>query len=328
MTFDRKVILEKARLCFDREIAALRTTSEGLDDSFVAVLECIQSTIRHGGKLIFTGVGKNTPLGAKLTATFNSTGVPAHFLDPNNALHGDLGICREGDLAFFISNNGETEDLLRLVPLVQRFGCSTVALTRSADSTLARTVDHVLLYRVEREACPLNLAPTASTAAALALGDALAMVFLEVRGFTREDFARFHPAGTLGKYLLLRVREIMRTGERFACGAASSSVRDALMDMTRARCGTIALTGADGTLAGVFSDGDFRRASLNDETILQREVEEVMTRNPVTVEAEALAVDALRIFEHNKVNDLVAVDSENRPVGLLDGQDLPQLKII
>ena len=328
MNPDRKVILEKARICFVREIAALQDTADHLDDSFIAVLHAIERTIRNRGKLIFSGVGKNTPICDKLAATFNSTGVPAHILNANNALHGDLGMCREGDLAFFISNNGETEDLLRLVPLVQRLGCATVALTRAPESTLARSVDHILLYRVEREACPLNLAPTASTAAATALGDALAMVFLEERGFTREDFARFHPGGLLGRFLLLRVRELMRTGDQFACKPDQCSVRDALMAMTEARCGSIALVSPEGRLSGVFTDGDFRRASLNNPEILQRPVCEVMTKQPITVAADTRAADVLHTLEHHDINDLVVVDHEQRPVGLLDGQDLPKFKIL
>lgn len=321
-------VLTKARQCLELEAAALTATAAALDSAFVRVVEAIGDTVLAGGKLIFSGMGKNIPICQKLVGTFNSTGVPSTFLDPNQALHGDLGLCCDKDLALLFSNNGETEDMLRLIPLLKRLGVRMVALTRNADSALARNSDLSLVYRAEREACPLNLAPTASTTAALGLGDALAMVYLDVRGMTRDDFARFHPAGSLGKTLLLRVSEIMRTGERFACRAETVDVREALLALTEARCGTIALTAPDGSLSGVFSDGDFRRASIRDEYILQRRVCDYMTRKPRTVPADALAVDALRIFEKSKVNALVAVDADGRPMGLLDGQDLPRLRIV
>ncbi|MDX2108655.1 MAG: KpsF/GutQ family sugar-phosphate isomerase [Verrucomicrobiota bacterium] len=328
MHLDRKALLEKARHCFNLEAEAIRLTSDRLTDEFVTVIEVIQDAIVSKHKLIFTGVGKNVPVCQKLVGTFNSTGVPTTFLDPNQALHGDLGLCVEGDVAFLISNSGETEELLRVIALVKRLGVTTVAITQMRESTLARNSDHVLLYHAEREACPLGLAPTASTTAALALGDALAMVYLDVRGFSREDFARYHPAGSLGKALLLRVSEIMRTGARFASLPDTASVRDALIAMTHAKCGTIALTLPSGKLAGVFSDGDFRRASLKDEYILLRKASDYMTCNPKTIAANSLAVDALKIFEKSSVNDLIAIDAEGNPVGLVDGQDLPKLKIV
>ncbi len=328
MQVDEQTLLEKARHCLELEAMALKATAESLDGSFVAVIRAIATTVLGGGKLIFSGMGKNTAVCQKLVGTFNSTGVPATFLDPNQALHGDLGLCCDKDLALLFSNQGETEDMLRLIPLLKRLGVRMAAITRNASSTLARECDLSLTYRADREACPLNLAPTASTTAAMGIGDALAMVYLDMRGLTREDFARYHPAGSLGKTLLLRVSEVMRTGERFACRHESINIRDALLALTDARCGTIALTGDEGTLSGVFSDGDFRRASIRDEYILQRRVADYMTRNPLTVRADALAVDALHIFERSKVNALIAVDQNNKPVGLLDGQDLPKLRIV
>ncbi|NBD39070.1 MAG: KpsF/GutQ family sugar-phosphate isomerase, partial [Verrucomicrobia bacterium] len=228
-----------------------------------------------------------------------------------------------------VSNSGETEDLLRLLPSLKRLGLTTVALTGDAESSLARFCDHVLLYHYEREACPLNLAPTASTTSALAVGDALAMVYLELRGFTRDDFAKYHPAGSLGKALLLRVEEIMRTGKRFATAPDSVSVQEALLAITKARCGSIALCDtASGKLTGVFSDGDFRRAALKGEQVLQEPVRRFMTASPRTVRKGALAVEALHIFEEAAVDDLVVLDEHHRPVGLIDGQDMPRLKLV
>ena len=283
----------------------------------------------HGRKLIFTGVGKNVGIGMKLAGTFNSTGVPATCLDPNQALHGDLGLCREGDLAFLLSNSGQTEDILRLVPLLKRMGAVTVAITGRPDSDLARACDEVLAYRAEVEACPLNLAPTASTTAALALGDALAMVYLDLRGFSKDDFARYHPAGTLGRSLLLRVDEIMRTGDRFACQPANATVREVILAMTQAKTGTTAVFDpADGRLAGVFTDGDFRRHFLRDPACLEQPVADVMGRHPKSIAHSALAVEALRKFEELAVDDLIATDPDGRPVGVIDGQDLPKIRLV
>ena len=329
MSLDKAALLDKARNCLDQEIAAIKATAEHLDDSFVATIETIQETILDGKKLIFTGVGKNVAIGEKLAGTFNSTGVPACFLDPSQALHGNLGVCTEGDLALLISNSGQTEELIQMLPLIKRLGLKTILITSKADSDLAANSDLVLLYRVDEEACPLNLAPTASTTAAMALGDALAMVYLDVRGFTREDFAKLHPAGSLGKSLLLLVSEIMRTGERFASLPETSTVQDCIMSMTKVKCGTLALTNTGtGKLIGVFTDGDLRRAAVKGDDFLHKPVTEYMTRDPKVISDNALAVDALRILEKSLIDDLVVVDDNLCPIGIIDGQDLPKLKIV
>ncbi len=329
MSLDKAALLDKARNCLDQEIAAIKATAEHLDDSFVATIEAIQETVLDGKKLIFTGVGKNVAIGEKLAGTFNSTGVPACFLDPGQALHGNLGVCTEGDLALLISNSGQTEELIQMLPLIKRLGLKTILITSKADSDLAANSDLVLLYRVDEEACPLNLAPTASTTAAMALGDALAMVYLDVRGFTREDFAKLHPAGSLGKSLLLLVSEIMRSGERFASLPETSTVQDCIMSMTKVKCGTLALINTEtGKLIGVFTDGDLRRAAVKGDDFLHKPVTEYMTRNPKVISDNALAVDALRILEKSLIDDLVVVDDNQRPVGIIDGQDLPKLKIV
>ena len=329
MSLDKATLLDKARNCLGQEIAAIKATAEHLDDSFVATIEAIQETVLDGNKLIFTGVGKNVAIGLKLTGTFNSTGVPACFLDPSQALHGDLGVCTEGDLAILISNSGQTEELIQMLPLLKRLGLKTVLLTSKTDSDLAANSDLVLQYRADQEACPLNLAPTASTTAAMALGDALAMVYLDLRGFTREDFAKLHPAGSLGKSLLLLVKEIMRTGERFASLPVTSSVQDCIMAMTKVKCGTLALTDSEnGKLIAVFTDGDLRRAAVKSNDFLNKPVSDYMTRDPKVISDNALAVDALRILEKSLIDDLVVVDDNQRPVGIIDGQDLPKLKIV
>src|SRR5471030_1980052 len=203
MTLAPKSVLARARACIQIETEALRETAKGLGPEFVATARAVAAAIAGGHKLIFSGVGKSASIAQKIAATFNSTGVASCFLDSTQALHGDLGLCEEGDLAFLLSNSGQSDEILRLLPMLRRFGLKIVAFTSSPGSDLAKSADFHLHYRVPREACPLKLAPTASTTAALALGDALAMVLLEERGFTRDDFARYHPAGNLGRVLLL-----------------------------------------------------------------------------------------------------------------------------
>src|SRR4051812_6541985 len=241
MALQSKSALARARACIRIETAALVETARSLGQEFVATAQAVDAATRRGGKLIFTGVGKNAHIGQKIAATFNSTGVSSCFLDATQALHGDLGLVDEGDLAFLLSNSGQSEEILRLVPVLKRFGVSIVAFTSTPDSDLVRNANLKLLYRVPREACPLKLAPTASTTAALALGDALAMVLLEARGLTRDDFARYHPAGNLGRVLLLRVKDIMRTGARLPKAADTVSTQDAIFAMTKAKSGSIAL---------------------------------------------------------------------------------------
>jgi arabinose-5-phosphate isomerase len=330
MPLDNATILAKARHCLAIERKALEATGKGLDEEFVAAVRIVEATVKAGGKLICSGVGKNAPIAQKLAGTLNSIGVPACFLDPTQALHGDLGLCTAGDLAILFSNSGATHEMLRLLPLVEKFGLKTVALTGTPGSELARGSDYRLIYSAPLEACPLALAPTASTTAALALGDALAMVLLESRGLTREDFAKYHPAGTLGMTLLLRVKDIMRTGD--GCPVLKetrTNVQQAIFAMTKAKAGAVALVDASGRLTGIFTDGDFRRSALNGgEDFLKKPVTEFMTRRGKTVPVEGLAVEALKIFQSMKISDLFAVDAKHRPVGYIDVQDLPKLRIL
>jgi len=329
MAIQSKTVLRRARACIRLEMAALEATAKALDREFVAVAETVEAAASRGAKLIFSGVGKSAHIAQKLVGTFNSIGARACFLDATQALHGDLGLCARGDVALLFSNSGQSEEVLRLVPLLRRFDVTTVACTSRPDSALATSTDLRLLYRVPREACPLALAPTASTTAALATGDALAMVLLEARGLSREDFARFHPAGNLGRVLLLRVRDIMRTGERCPIAPDTISTQDAILAMTKAKSGSIALVKPrGGKLSGILTDGDFRRSALSGPAFLQKPVSTFMTREPRTVRADALAVDALRLFEAHKIDDLIAVDERGRPVGLVDGQDLPKLQLL
>lgn len=329
MLSDDQAILAKARQCLAIEGEAIAATASSLDTGFVQAVRAINEVVAAGGKLIFSGVGKSAHIAQKLTGTFNSIGVPSCFLDATQALHGDLGLCAAGDLAVLLSNSGASVELVRLLPLLGKFGLRTVALTGAPDSELATGADFRLLYRAPREACPLELAPTASTTAALALGDAAAMVLLEGRGLTREDFAKFHPAGTLGLTLLLRVRDIMRTGEGCpVLGEDATTVQAAIFAMTKAKAGAVALV-HEGRLTGIFTDGDFRRSALNGGAdFLQQPVRRFMTRGGKSVSADAMAVEALKIFQRFKISDLFAIDEAGSPVGYIDVQDLPKLKIL
>jgi arabinose-5-phosphate isomerase len=329
MALENKTALARARACIRIEMDALAATAKTLGQDFVETARAVESTIADGGKLIFSGVGKSAHIAQKLVGTFNSTGVSSCFLDATQALHGDLGLCAENDLAIVLSNSGQSEEVLRLVPVLKRFGVRVVAFTGFPDSDLARHADFRLIYRVPREACPLELAPTASTTAALALGDALAMVLLESRGVTREDFARFHPAGNLGRLLLLKVKDIMRSGERLPTIGEHGTLQEAILAMTKAKSGSIAVVQArSGKLAGILTDGDFRRSALTGSDFLGKSVSTFMTRSPKVIAEDALGVDALRMFQEHRIDDLIVVDRRGRPVGLVDGQDLPKLKIV
>lgn len=329
MALDSTFVLKRARQALRIEEEALVATREALGADFVAVARAVHAALASGHKLIFTGVGKSAHIAQKLAGTFNSTGAPSCFLDATQALHGDLGMVSEGDVALILSNSGQTDEVLKLVPGLRRFGLTLVAFTAKPDSDLVKGCDHKLIYHAPREACPLALAPTASTTAALALGDALAMVLLEARGLTRDDFARYHPAGNLGRVLLLKVGDIMRAGDRLPIAPENITLQDAILRMTKARSGSIALVHPrTGKLAGILTDGDFRRSALTGPGFLEKPVSTFMTRGPKTIAADALGVDALRLFEAHKIDDLIVVDAKGKPVGLVDGQDLPKLKIV
>jgi arabinose-5-phosphate isomerase len=329
MALDSKSVLSLARACIRIETDALDATAKSLDREFVDTVRAVASVSAAGGKLVFTGVGKSAHIAQKIAATFNSTGISSCFLDATQALHGDLGLVDEGDLAFLLSNSGQSDEIVRLVPMLKRFQLQIVAFTSNPSSDLAKKADFRLLYRVPQEACPLKLAPTASTTAALALGDALAMTLLKMRGLTRDDFAKYHPAGNLGRVLLLRVRDIMRSGERLPVAADTVSTQDAILAMTKAKSGSIALVDKkSGRLTGILTDGDFRRSALTGPDFLSRPVGTFMTRSPKTIRDDALGVDALKLFEAHKIDDLIVVSARGRPVGLIDGQDLPKLKIV
>lgn len=329
MTLSTKTALARARACIRLEMDALSATADSLGEDFAKAARMVGETAAQGHKLIFSGVGKSAHIAQKLTGTFNSTGITSCFLDATQALHGDFGLCQEGDMAFLISNSGQSEEIIRILPALKRFGVKILALTSFPDSDLSLHADCRLLYKVPREACPLELAPTASTTAAMALGDALAMVLLETRGFTREDFALRHPAGNLGRLLLLKVKDIMRTGDRLPLITARGTLQESILAMTAAKSGCIAIIDAKTKkLAGILTDGDFRRAAITGDGFLSRPVSDFMTRTPKVIDENALSVEAMRLFEKHKIDDLIVIDKKSRPVGVIDGQDLPKLKIV
>lgn len=320
--------IERARAVLEVEIEELRRARDGLNAGFDAAVAMAMDALKNGGKLVLTGIGKNLPIAQKIAATLTSTGAPAVVLHPLEAMHGDLGLLRPADLALALSFSGASEELLAVVPAIRRAGVRIVALTGGADNPLAKLCDAVILVDVRREACPFNMAPTASTTATLAIGDAFAMTLLEARGFGREDYAKLHPGGAIGRTLLLRVADIMRTGERLATADVGARVRDAVLAMTRARSGAVAVVEPDGRIAGIFTDGDLRRHIEDAGRLTERPLRDVMTPNPIRLRSDQLAVDVLALFERHNIDDLIVVDANDRLVGMVDLQDLPKMKIL
>jgi arabinose-5-phosphate isomerase len=320
--------LDRAREVFDIELAALRSVRALLDKSFDHAVELIAETLNRRGKIVMVGIGKSGNIGRKIAATLTSTGSTAVVLDSVDAVHGDLGIVNDGDVIIVLSYSGESDELLNLIPALKRFSVKLIAFTGSTKSSIARYSDIVLNVRVPKEACPFNLAPTSSTTATLVMGDALAMAILQARGFKQKDYARHHPAGAIGRAMLLKVGDIMRSGARNAVAQETFLVKEALLVMTRCKSGSLSIVNARGKLVGVFTDGDFRRHMALHEDLLGKPLRSVMTRNPICIRAEALVADALKIFNDRNIDDLIVVNAKKEPVGLIDSQDLPKLKLM
>jgi arabinose-5-phosphate isomerase len=306
------------------EAEAVQALAQRIDASFVAACSLI---LACRGRVVVSGIGKSGHVARKIAATLASTGTPAFFLHPAEASHGDLGMVTRDDVLIALSNSGTTEELVRILPLVKRQGAALIAITGKPDSPLAKLADVHLDAAVDREACPMNLAPTASTTAALALGDALAVALLDARGFGPHDFARSHPGGALGRRLLTLVDDVMRRGEalpRITCGAR---LVDAVLEVTRKRMGMTAVERSDGTLAGVFTDGDLRRVLERGANIQELPIEEAMTPEPVTIGPDALAAEAVRLMEERRISALLVTDSAGRMVGALNIHDLLAAKV-
>jgi arabinose-5-phosphate isomerase len=317
--------LELARRVLGIEAEALRALAERLDERFVAALELIRG---RRGRVVVSGIGKSGHIARKIASTLSSTGTPAYFVHPAEASHGDLGMVESGDVFIAISYSGASEELLDIVPLVKRRGAKLIAMTGNAGSALAREADVHLDARVAQEACPLNLAPTASTTAALALGDALAVALLDAHGFSADDFARSHPRGRLNRQALLHVSEVMCRGDELPQVASGASAMDAVAEITRGRLGMTAVLGEGRRLLGVFTDGDVRRALQRGADFRTARIDELMTPAPKTLRAEALAAEAAQLMERHKINQLLVVDEAGALVGALNTHDLLRAKVI
>ncbi len=320
--------LESARRVLLLESQAIAQLAARLDDSFERAVDLLWNS---RGRVVVTGMGKSGAIGRKIASTLSSTGTPALFLHAAEGLHGDLGMVSRGDTLLAISYSGRSDELLTLIPIVRGWDVPIIALTGSPQSYLALHSDVVLDASVEREACPLNLAPTSSTTAALALGDALAVALMERRGFAPSDFLRFHPGGTLGRGANLVVGDLMRTGDRIALCSQNSSMKEVLQSITRAGAGAAMLLDDEGKLAGYLTDGDLRRHLLlspDANALLASGAAVHMTRSPLALHAEMAALDALRLLQERRLNDAPVVDSENRPVGWLEDQELLRAGLI
>ena len=281
------------------------------------------------GRIVVLGMGKSGHIGAKIAATLASTGSPAFFVHPGEASHGDMGMITADDVVIAMSNSGETAEILTILPLIKRLGVPLIALTGNPDSTLAKAADAHLDVSVEKEACPLGLAPTSSTTATLVMGDALAVSLLEQRGFTADDFALSHPGGSLGRRLLLHVEDIMHAGDRIPCVPDDVSLSEALLEMTKKGLGMTGVVDAEGKLVGVFTDGDLRRVLDHGEiNVHQVRIADVMTRHCKTTSPHQLAVETLRLMEQYKINSLVVVDAQQRPVGAMNMHDLLRAGVV
>ncbi|PXX99567.1 KpsF/GutQ family sugar-phosphate isomerase [Halomonas sp. LBP4] len=310
---------DSARRTLQLEQQAITALVERLDEGFDRACELI---LACRGRVVVTGMGKSGHIAGKVAATLASTGTPAFFVHPGEASHGDLGMITPGDVVLALSNSGETAEVTALLPLLKRMGTPLISMTGRPGSTLARHADAHLDAAVDREACPLDLAPTSSTTASLALGDALAVALLESRGFTAEDFARSHPGGSLGKRLLLRVADLMHQGSRLPSVPLGSPLRDALLEITRQGLGFTCVVDVDGRLSGVYTDGDLRRTLDQHSDLSGLRVDDVMTRPGKRVAADILAAEAVRIMEDNRITALAVVDDDDRPVGALHMHDL------
>lgn len=320
-------ILEKAGKVFDTEIEGLKQVKEQLGDEFVTLVETCMEVLDRGGKIVLSGVGKSGHIGRKIAATLASTGSPAVFMHPVEALHGDLGILQKEDILLALSYSGETDELIAILPSAKLLGVPIAAITGFADSEVVRHSDITIQMKVDKEACPFNLAPTTTAISLLALGDALAIVLLQIRGFTKEDYGRFHPGGAIGRAVTLRICDIMRTGDRLVAVSRETLVKDCLLRMTKFRSGSAVVVDDSNGLLGIFTDGDFRRHA-EDIGILERSVSEVMTINPASIREGQFAAEALKIIQERKIDDIIVLDDEGKVVGLIDIQDLPGLKLM
>jgi arabinose-5-phosphate isomerase len=325
MTDDDRKLAELGRAVIETERAAIEALSARVDAAFVSACHHL---LACRGRIVVLGMGKSGHIGGKIAATLASTGSPAFFVHPGEASHGDLGMITAQDVVLALSNSGETDEISALLPLIKRLGAPLIALTGNAGSTLAREADVVLDVSVAKEACPLGLAPTASTTATLVMGDALAIALLEARGFTADDFARSHPGGRLGRRLLLHIGDLMHKDARVPRVSADVMLSAALIEMTRKGLGMTAIVDAADRVLGVFTDGDLRRTLERALDVHTTPVAELMTRSPKCMRQDQLAVEALRLMETHKINALLVVDDHERLIGALNMHDLLRAGVV
>ena len=321
-------MLARAKQVFDIEIEGLEKTRDSVGDSFVRAVEMILDCASRGGILVVTGVGKNLHIAEKMSAIFSSTGTRSIVLNPVQAMHGDLGMVSAKDILLALSFSGESAEVNNLIPAIRRHGLKVISMTGRPDSTLATLSDVHVEIPCGKEACPFGMAPTNSTTATMAMGDALAMVLIDAQKFAIEDYAMNHPAGAIGRALVMKVTDVMRTGERLALVRPEATVTEALMAMTRAQGGSAVVIDAEGGLAGIFTDGDFRRIMSGGAISLASPISKYMTANPLFVRDDAYAAELLKIFEKKRIDDLPVCDASGRVVGLVDIQDLPKMKVL
>ncbi len=325
---DSATWISRAKNVFDAELDSLAKTRNALGEPFVKAVSILLDTLGRKGRIVVTGVGKNLPIAEKISATMASTGSTSILLNPVQAMHGDLGMLADWDCVVALSFSGESEEILRLLPAVRRRGLKVVGLAGKADCSMAAYCDVMLVVETPCEADPFNMAPTASTTATLALGDALAMVLVDLRGFQRADYALLHPAGAIGKTLLTRVTDIMRTGARLVALPSAATVKDALVAMTKAQAGAAYVVDRAGHLEGIFTDGDLRRSLTAPGEPLARPLSEVMTPHPISIGSDKMATDVLKIFQAHQIDDIPVTDADGRLVGGIDISDLPKLKVL
>ncbi|WP_367345279.1 KpsF/GutQ family sugar-phosphate isomerase [Stenotrophomonas bentonitica] len=322
---DPAALVASGRRVFEIERDALAAVAERLGDAFS---QACQLVLESRGRVVATGMGKSGHVARKIAATLASTGTPAFYVHPGEAGHGDLGMITEADVVLALSYSGESDEVLMLLPVLKRQGNRLIAMTGRPGSSLALAADVHLDVSVPAEACPLALAPTSSTTASLAMGDALAVALLDARGFTADDFARSHPAGSLGRRLLLHITDVMHSGDELPKVGETASLSEALVEMSRKRLGMTAVVDADQRLVGLFTDGDLRRALDSDLDVRSARIVDVMTRTPRTIGADQLAVEAARVMETQQINGLIVVDGDGRAVGALNIHDLLRARVV
>ena len=329
-------MLERAREVFDIELEGLRRTRDALGESFTKAVELMLACIRSEGIIVVTGVGKNLAVAEKMSAIFASTGTRSIVLNPVQAMHGDLGMVAPRDVLVALSFSGESEEILRLIPAIRRHGLKVIGITGRADSSLAESSDIHIEIPCGKEACPFGMAPTNSTTATMAMGDALAMVMLDALRFDVSSYAMNHPAGAIGRALVLKATDIMRSGERLAKVPPTTTVMEALLAMTAAKAGSAVVADPQDRLLGIFTDGDFRRmmaaragaAPHSHDELLASPVSEHMTKSPLFVRDTVFAAEMLKVFEKRRIDDLPVCDAQGRVVGLVDINDLPKMKVL